>query len=53
MVDKERLLETIDDVVTFIVALDMPQLSDADRLRLIGHLTGAVFVRVAQLMDES
>jgi len=53
MVDKEKLLETIDDVVTFIVAIDMPQLPDAERLRLIGHLTGGVFVRVAQLIDES
>jgi len=39
-----RLLDRIDEAVRFIVDLDMPEVPDEDRERLIGHLTGALFV---------
>jgi hypothetical protein len=43
-VDGDRLLERLDATIRFIVDVDLPDLSDEDRERLIGHLTGATFV---------
>lgn len=39
-------LERLDDVIRFIVGVDLPDLSDDERETLIGHLTGAVYVTI-------
>jgi hypothetical protein len=43
MTDQE-LLEQLDRTIRFVVEQDLPALAEDDRERLIGHLTGAVFV---------
>jgi hypothetical protein len=48
--DGDRLLAAIEDVVRFIVGLDLPQLPDDETEQLVGHLTGAVFIRVNDLL---
>jgi hypothetical protein len=48
--DGDRLLAAIDEIVRFIVGLDLPQLPDDERESLVGHLTGAVFIRVNDLL---
>jgi hypothetical protein len=48
--DGDRLLAAIEDIVRYIVGLDLPSLPDDERESLVGHLTGAVFIRVNDLL---
>jgi hypothetical protein len=48
--DGDRLLAAIEDIVRYIVGLDLPQLPDDETESLVGHLTGAVFIRVNDLL---
>jgi FtsZ-interacting cell division protein YlmF len=41
--ETERL-EQLDGLIRMIVEMDLPDLDDEQRERVIGHLTGAVFV---------
>jgi hypothetical protein len=48
--DGDRLLTAIEDIVRYIVGIDLPQLPDDETESLVGHLTGAVFIRVNDLL---
>jgi hypothetical protein len=48
--DGDRLLTAIEDIVRYIVSIDLPQLPDDETESLVGHLTGAVFIRVNDLL---
>lgn len=48
--DGDRLLFAIDKTARYIVELDLPDLEEFDRESLIGHLTGAIFVVVNDLL---
>lgn len=50
MSDGDRLLTAIEDIVRYIVGIDLPQLPDDETESLVGHLTGAVFIRVNDLL---
>lgn len=41
--ETERL-EQLDGLIRMIVEMDLPNLDDEQRERVVGHLTGAVFV---------
>lgn len=43
-----ELLKTIDDVATFIVDQDLPDIPPWRRREVVGHLTGALFVRLRE-----
>lgn len=42
----DKLLATIDETVRWIIDVDLPDLADDDRERIIGHLTGALVARL-------
>lgn len=45
MTDPEtERLERLDGLIRMIVEMDLPNLDDEQRERVVGHLTGAVFV---------
>jgi hypothetical protein len=48
--DGDRLLTAIEDTARYIVGIDLPNLDDTERETLIGHLTGALFIRVNDLL---
>jgi hypothetical protein len=50
MTDGDRLLFEIDKTARYIVGLDLPDLDEFERESLIGHLTGALFIRVNDLL---
>jgi hypothetical protein len=51
IVDGDRLLERLDTTIRLVVDLDLPDLSDEERERLVGHLTGATFVTATRIAD--
>jgi hypothetical protein len=42
--DDDAQLARLDDVIRFVVNVDLPWLAEWEREHLVGHLTGAVFV---------
>lgn len=48
----DELIARLDDVIRYITVLDLPELSDEARERVVGHLTGAVFVTVAPILAD-
>jgi hypothetical protein len=48
--DGDRLLVTIDEVARYIVGVDLPDLPDTQAEALVGHLTGALFVRINDML---
>ena len=53
MTTGDELLERLDRTIRLVVEQDLPDLPDADREVLIGHLTGAVFVTLPRESERS